>query len=669
MHESQLHFHAVIAACMGYADRTDVAGLVETILTKSPSEPKLKELNDLQRTIRQLIGTQDTLDLIYGGATKIKGYVFESARLPEIRGASALLDFAGIDEVKRICGKERVIYAGGGSFLAFAPAGEGERLAREIEQRFTALTQTALSVVVSTTFHLLELRYGRLAFGADGAVTYWIDQFRRHSEDTDLQQYYYAHQKTDSIEERFYRRKNFGELVTVLATMYNRRRDERGSAEGERMLPLVERLPWTARCTSSDHRPAAYVDDIYGALSEASVRKVAVGRLVKHGEEQAVNNLCLAINWTIPNGIKARAWSKQWSDYLENEGRSSPYAQSIPSENAVSAFDTHQIGAAGGGYIGLIYADGNNVGRQIATLQTPGAYAKFSKELEDAARKAVFEALAKHLTPAHVVDEQGKLTWCHPFEILTIGGDDLFLIVPGNKALEIALSIGVAFERQLGEPTPRMQSGRYHGEDAQNLLRFTPEIGLSAGLVIAQADAPIFFLQQLVEELLKSAKKVATAEHGGAIDFMVLKSVTMVSDNIREFRRAAFEGQQCRLTARPYAWYEFAGLLTTLRALKQAGAPRSQLYRLREVLLEARDQGPQSSALEYLYTRTRQNLEVGGVWQKHIEQHWRNSALPNGMPPWMARNAKKTESKWETIWADLVELYDMLKVEEEPAHA
>ena len=30
-------------------------------------------------------------DLVYGGATKVKQYVFESARLPEIRGASALL--------------------------------------------------------------------------------------------------------------------------------------------------------------------------------------------------------------------------------------------------------------------------------------------------------------------------------------------------------------------------------------------------------------------------------------------------------------------------------------------------------------------------------------------------------------------------------------------------
>jgi hypothetical protein len=33
-----------------------------------------------------------TIDLVYGGATRVKSYVFESARLPEIRGASVLLD-------------------------------------------------------------------------------------------------------------------------------------------------------------------------------------------------------------------------------------------------------------------------------------------------------------------------------------------------------------------------------------------------------------------------------------------------------------------------------------------------------------------------------------------------------------------------------------------------
>jgi hypothetical protein len=56
------------------------------------------------------------------------------------------------------------------------------------------------------------------------------------------------------------------------------------------------------------------------------------------------------------------------------------------------------------------------------------------------------------------------------------------------------LRIGAEFERRLVTAhEQRAINGRYHGSDHAELLSFTPEIGLSAGLVIAQADAPIFF--------------------------------------------------------------------------------------------------------------------------------------------------------------------------------
>src|SRR6266480_2373704 len=40
--------------------------------------------------------------LVSGGATRIKSYVFESARLPEIRGASGLLDRINLEDVPRL---------------------------------------------------------------------------------------------------------------------------------------------------------------------------------------------------------------------------------------------------------------------------------------------------------------------------------------------------------------------------------------------------------------------------------------------------------------------------------------------------------------------------------------------------------------------------------------
>jgi CRISPR-associated protein Cmr2 len=190
-------------------------------------------------------------------------------------------------------------------------------------------------------------------------------------------------------------------------------------------------------------------------------------------------------------------------------------------------------------------------------------------------------------------------------------------------------------------------------------------IGLSAGVLIAPENTPIFFLDRLVEELLKSAKdraKVLAREkfYGGAVDFMALKSITMVTDKIKAFREAAYgTGKHNVRTARPYSWHEFAGLLDTVRALKRAQVPRSQLYRLRRALDDDADTGaPLVSVMEYLYTRARQPAYSQALID-HVERPWCYRRGPTGrpgLPPWMARG----EKEWETIWADMLEIHELV---------
>ncbi|MCS6862166.1 MAG: hypothetical protein NZT92_17825, partial [Abditibacteriales bacterium] len=103
--------------------------------------------------------------LVLGGATKIKGYVFESARLPEIRGASGLLDRINLEDMRRLwrdglgC-EDCIIYANGGEVLAFAPVHKAAELANEIERIYTRETLVAQSVAVWEKFTLKQLREG-----------------------------------------------------------------------------------------------------------------------------------------------------------------------------------------------------------------------------------------------------------------------------------------------------------------------------------------------------------------------------------------------------------------------------------------------------------------------------------------------------------------------------
>jgi CRISPR-associated protein Cmr2 len=731
-------------AAKSQASLNKIKLLVQEVF-ESEDTPDYTKLQDLQTRITELLPDgADRIDLVYGGVTKVKGYVFEASKLPEIRGASAILDWINEVELPRLWDakdpeeweEKGIIYSSGGNILAFAPAGEGQQRANQIEQCYMEHTLTANSAAVAATFSLLELRYGRLRKKADGGF-YWIDDFladwQNEQKREMLKHYYYLPEgvvPTDEHEEaarqRFYNRKTFGELVTVLATMFNRRRDERSEHGETRFLPTYPMLPWAEKCDSSDMRPAVYagrVAEEERLISEASARKRYIGQMVKGKSEGATKWFTRNFDWQ-PTDIQERSWEQEWRKFLESEeGRNTPYArayQQIPQadKKVEPASDLHEIGASSKRYIGMIYADGNNIGRLIATLKTPGEYKKTSDILRNAARDAVFTALAYHLEPVQVAadkereqdeqpakegtDKTETRKWIHPFEILTIGGDDLSLIVPANRAFEIALTIAYAFESDLmqklkdGKPSNPLQD-RYRGKDKSDnpdtaingFAELKPKVGLSAGVVIAQENAPVFFLQDLVEgELLKSGKKLARRQakylsyYGGAIDFMVMKSITMVTDKIKTFRKEALgQGKRHQLTARPYTWHEFAGLLATLRALKQAGVPRSQLYRLREVLQTAIGAGITRSILEYLHTRVRlRSAESQTALLEHIERNWRSAAEAiNGrsevvLPPWLRQSKPAKDEQqgkgliiddgcWETIWADLVEMYDMVDEE------
>lgn len=692
------------AECIARCDKIKelvqrVLGEDGEILPKCPKRDRLQQ--ELDKIRAALPAACDHIALIAGGATKIKGYVFEAPKLPEIRGASALLDWVNEVGLKTLwrdkvgkalndadLAEKCIIYASGGGFLAFAPAELGEELAAAVEACYTEHTLTANSVAVSETFRLLELRYGRLAI-EDTRIGYWLDEFLDHWKHpalrAQLASYYYGSDE-ESPADRFYNRKTFGELVTLLATMTNRRREERATHGDTRSMPFYQMLPWADTCQTSGVRPAVMMARLLPntpALSEPSARKAYVGRKIKHSsispkwfEE--------VFEWRSPK-------QDSWQEIFIEKVRGTPYYEAAQQQNVDAAQDVGEIAQASDpkGYIGLIYADGNNVGRRVAVAATPYDYYKLSHDLDHASRSAVFGALKEHLLPTPIRNEQGYREFIHPFEIIAIGGDDLLLIVPGNKALDIALAIGQNFERIFADsqkqdtdskslPSASDQSqGRYRAATTFVTKPYTPSIGLSAGVIVAQENAPIFFLRDLVEELLKSAKGLAkeNAKHGfygGAVDFMVMKSITMVTDRIKSFRRQALgdDGKKSkrRLTARPYTWHEFAGLLDTVRALKKARVPRSQLYRLRRALDADPGSAITPSVMEYLYTRVRMQTGHGQALLNHIEQPWCwSTPVPQrtgGLPPWMPLCAQG----WETIWPDMLEAYEMVpeQIEEQP---
>ena len=618
--------------------------------------------------------------LVLGGATKIKGYFLESARLPEIRGASALLDRINLEDVPSIFGcksddrdpqrlerirqeftertkhslsaPECVIYAAGGNTLAFSPVSVVHKIADEIERIYTKETLVANSVAVGDTFDLLELQYGLNP--------------TRLSGDGNLPE-----------------SKCFGELTTKLAQAQLHRREgnptsERTERKTRRDLPThVEIGPYQQRCTSCERRPVVINEP--RILCEACTRKYVTGLVSKKNIDDDLDRFLKVLggwrpsNWNSDEGWRLINWSSLFENYLKVTEKVNCYVDTIEDLKKVDGpqrLKTIAEASKPQGFITFIYADGNNMGGYLEKVKTPAEYRQFSERVFIALQKAAFDALAKHLTPTDA--------GIHPFEIVSIGGDDLLLIVPGSKAFDVVHAIGKNFDEQFNsyskyskftetEKDKLRKSQRYTSDKWVDEQEMQPAFSLSLGFVIADEHTPVGFLEHFADSLLRSAKaraktlkKSEIGYLGGTVDFLVLKSFSMITSELSDFRKKFYKTDtKNSLTMHPFTLHELSGFIKTIQAFRKGGFPRSQLYQLQQSLRL----GQQTSTLDYLYFRSRLKEGNGELLQAELERNWQGAPnVMDGQGPWYAM--LNDDTRYETLLFDIIEAYDFIPKEE-----
>ena len=629
--------------------------------------------------------------LVLGGATKIKGYFLESARLPEIRGASALLDRINLEDVPALFGRknphdseraarfrrdflertehalsapECVIYAAGGNTLAFTPTSVVHDIADEIERIYTKETLVANSVAVGDAFDLLELQYGLNP--------------TRLSGDGNLPE-----------------SKCFGELTTKLAQAQLHRREgnptsERTERKTRRDLPThVEIGPYQQRCTSCERRPAIIPSEpALRVLCEACTRKYVVGRITKketdkEPDQKGIKYYIEKLSGWEPATHDGKEswcledWSSLFKEYLQATGKKKKYItsnQTLEEVKGPQRLKTIAEASDPKGFITFIYADGNNMGGYLEKVKTPAEYRQFSERVFIALQKAAFDALAKHLTPTDA--------GIHPFEIVSIGGDDLLLIVPGSKAFDVVHAIGKNFDEQFNsyskyskftetEKDKLRKSQRYTSDKWVDEQEMQPAFSLSLGFVIADEHTPVGFLEHFADSLLRSAKaraktlkKSEIGYLGGTVDFLVLKSFSMITSELSDFRKKFYKTDtKNSLTMHPFTLHELSGFIKTIQAFRKGGFPRSQLYQLQQSLRL----GQQTSTLDYLYFRSRLKEGNGDLLQAELERNWQGASdKVDDLGPWYAtvQEQDNGDTRYETLLFDIIEAYDFIPKEE-----
>jgi CRISPR-associated protein Cmr2 len=699
-------------------------------------------ITDLQNKYPNLWNQPGKIGLVNGGATKIKQYVFDEAKLPDIRGASALLDRINLVDLPAFFNKsfespsdkiqsqevrkwldenfpgepklgepklsaalipEMIVYSTGGNILAFCPAAFVNDLTDAIEKRYSFETITANSCAVGDKFKLLEIRFGLLRDPIE--QTFWLDRYRQEYKKPVVEAYFGKLDKQPNepciadpscVEEAFANRKSFNELTTKLAVLFNQRRsgNKFENRPSRRYPPMLETHPYLqrdeadrrsaiTRATDNPDNPNQKGLPGNPWFSEVSARKRKAGDRAKQGKIKETH-------WYTNKEWAAdviEGWVDKFEDFLENE-KLQQYWGDTKLKDVEIAQSLTQLGSVSNGFVAYIYADGNNMGGYIQKITTPQKYQEFSKDVDNATRYAVFQALAEHLHPRQLKgNNKSESTlqegaWIHPFEIITIGGDDIILIVPADRALAIAKTIGEQFEQILlrqvqiagveikgdyqTQPSEKpIDLSNCHRYLSQNAGTTNCQLSTSIGVLIADYKTPIYYAKKLYEQLLKSAKKRAKAlkKHGycgGTVDFFVMKSVTAISSSIEDFRKEALtkeSSQKLKLYAAPYTLHEIGGLIESVKALKKAEFPKSQLYQIRSFL----EQGKQTTILNYRYFRTRLKHGKKELRQK-FEEAWCKAKTNEGnVAPWMF---DLKEGVYETIWRELLDIYDFIELED-----
>lgn len=245
--------------------------------------------------------------------------------------------------------------------------------------------------------------------------------------------------------------------------------------------------------------------------------------------------------------------------------------------------DFETVGGAEG-YIGLVYADGNGMGRLIKEIDTPDRFTLFSETCDDAIRKACFETLSE-LFP---LNGKGLI----PADILLLGGDDLVVVMRADKAFEFAINVSDKFTNKTKDKFEQADDSFFR--DKLNKKGLT----ISLGIAMGKSSHPFRVLLDQAEGLLSQAKKKGSGYASGLwsppyIDFHIsTHSHQLDIETIREVEYQFEKDHKTYYrTMRPYNVEDLKKLLNFAKRLKREEFPRTKLQQLYNAPFLGRENG------------------------------------------------------------------------------
>lgn len=258
-------------------------------------------------------------------------------------------------------------------------------------------------------------------------------------------------------------------------------------------------------------------------------------------------------------------------------------------------------------YVAVLYGDGNNMGQIIANFSKIDQMMCFSENVNKIVKKAVFESMS---------DLRIK-----KFEIVGLGGDDVFIIVSGYKAIELAVNI-------INKYKTKMNMAGYNST-------------MSVGVCIAKTKTPIRIMLEKAEEKLEEAKEQSKRDtvlncDTGTLSFAVLDDPTESADSGTNKFGA-------RMTLQPYSPDAMTDVIKYIRSINEP----TTLRNIYDAYMEADCDTEVELFVKYLKVRLKNKFRLPG---KITGYDYVNAVYK--------RNGDDIRC---VIWRDIIELYSFIK--------
>lgn len=569
----------------------------------------------------------------------IKRYVFGTNKLKEIRGASSILDFLNRVETPGIVRDEgrteKTIYAHGGSALFVVDADKAEQIGKRVQKLYHERTGGGASItyavqpipasydpqqiMTSPMLDVLTLLRWRLQLAKNG----------RRADSPENQ---------EAIEAA-----NIMALPShpFLCTCHSCGANYAEYIFGENYIEEVHAVP-NAADDSDDADEIDESDD----PDEAGDRYCRVCT-EKRKEDASVKN-------TMRTGAlrKESLWGRILRVLRAKDSNKPLYAFSNATRRPKD-FNVFERFTRGKGYLGLIYADANGMGNVFAKLETLEEIQKTAKLVDD----AIFESMGDTIR-AHLPVQKGLF----PFDILLIGGDDVVMATPADKALQVAHTLAERFYEHTGS-------------------KYT----LSIGIVLAPVNYPFGQQYALVEEAIKAAKRAGAlnksksdgnskSDNGSNrweqahINFVVLTGNTSLSykkmyDEM--YRKVSYfnRKEEFYATLRPYSLAQMSWLLQQLKAGHARQLGRTKLHQLRQAVLLLNTTTSILQALTLLRNWKKDERDfIKGLIRELDSRKTTGQKETGPLFPWYLDDQQSNEQHtiYRTPLLDFVELYDFV---------